>query len=285
MIPETHGGRGELKPRRGLELLHTTPVHVGPPKPATAPVRLPALTPTPPARSATGTVPSIPAVRPPTEVPSNPPMQSAAIARIPPIPSARPAPAAIPSNLTTRPATTPVPAVRPAPIPSNLTTRPATTRIPPPATVGPPLTRGVPIPSFPAAPPASPSFPAGTPHRIVRRLSDTTTNLQALLQSPLGGAQPASPASKLPAVTVIPVQPNSIGPKDPDPSPSAASDDVLEAVVSEILPPVIDPVIPGDIRPSQRVGLRPGGGGDNAPRARLIREQKPKGWLKRLIGE
>ncbi len=288
MIPETHGGRGEIKPRRGLELLHTTPVHVGPPTSATVPVRLPALTPTSPARPATETVPCLPTVRPPTtEIPSNLPTPPATtpISRLPPIPSTRPVPAAIPSNLTTRPATTPVPAVRPAPIPSNLTTRPATTRIPPPAPVRPPPTGAVPLPSFPAAPPQSPSFPAGTPHRIVRRLSDTTTNLQALLQSPLGGAQPAPPPSKLPAVTVTPVQPTSIGPKDPEPDPPAAPDEVLEAVVSEILPPAIDPVIPGDIRPTQRVGLRPGGGGDNAPRARLIREQKPKSWLKRLIGE
>ena len=243
MIPETYGGRGAVKPRRGLELLHTTPVRVGPPKPATAPVRLPAITPTTTARPATA---SAPPIRPPTTI-----------------------------------------------IPSNLPVRPATTRIPPPAPVRSTHSAVVPLPPFPAAPPVSPNFPVGTSHRIVRRLSDTTTNLQALLQSPLSGTQPVPVPSKLSPGDVTPVLPNPIGPNSPASSASpgaegvvrVASDEVFEAIVSEILPPAIDPVIPGDIRPTQRVGLRPVAGADNAVRPRLIREQKPKGWLKRLIGD
>jgi hypothetical protein len=60
----------------------------------------------------------------------------------------------------------------------------------------------------------------------------------------------------------------------------------MEVVVSEILPPDVTPVIPGDIRPTQRVALRTAtqAGADAAPRPRLIREQKSRSWLNRLIG-
>ncbi len=312
MIPETHGGRGAIKPRRGLELIHTTPVQSGPPKPSTAPVRLPSLS---PVRPATGTTPPLPPARPPTTViPSSSPVRPATspISSIPPIPPIPP--------LSPRPSARPAP----APIPAHLSSRPATTRIPPPAPARPAPTGAVPLPPFPAAPPVSPNFPTGTPHRIVRRLSDTTTNLQALLQSPLGGAKTGPTPIKAPAEPVTPVQPKSIVPSIPEseaPAPEGLPDpvldakfanaldaidaamsdevpaapretviikpgsEVLEAIVAEILPPVVDPVIPGDIRPTQRVGLRPVGSGDNPPRSRLIREQKPKGWLKRLIGD
>lgn len=283
MIPETHGGHGATKPRRGLELLHTTPVHVGPPKTETAPVRLPTLSPTSLVRPPTGKTSPQPPARPPTTViPASPPLRPAttSISPIPPIPPVSPARSpAVPTNLPARPITTPVSSPSPArPVP----------------------TAAVPLPPFPATPPVSPNFPVGTPHRIVRRLSDTTTNLQALLQSPLGGALSAGKPSSLPVVEVTPVQPDSIGPKSPiaasteafDHPPQFADDiavepvnDVREAIISEILPPAVDPVIPGDIRPTQRVGLRPPVGGDNPPRPRLIREQKSRGWLKRLIGD
>ncbi len=130
-----------------------------------------------------------------------------------------------------------------------------------------------------------------------------------MLQSPLSGALPAGKPPGLPVVEVTPVQPNAIGPRSPiaesiealnhpeqlawDPNHLIAPeeiaaepvDEVREAIVSEILPPAIDPVIPGDIRPTQRVGLRPAASADNPPRPRLIREQKSRGWLKRLIGD
>jgi hypothetical protein len=146
----------------------------------------------------------------------------------------------------------------------------------------------------------------GTPHRVVRRLSDTTTNLQALLQSPLGGLKPApAPAKPAKPVSIEPVQPVAmIGPATngepavevpappapaPVPAPAAANsgtpDEAVEAIVSEILPPAITPVIPGDIRPTQRVALRPVAGADEpAPRSRRIREVKSRSWLNRLIG-
>lgn len=292
MIPETHGGHGTTKPRRGLELLHTTPVHVGPPKTETAPVRLPALSPTSLVRPPTGTNLPRPPTRPPTTV--------------------------IPASASLRPATTPISPIPPIPpvsparsaaIPTNLPARPITTPVSSPAPTRPVPTAAVPLPPFPATPPVSPNFPVGTPHRIVRRLSDTTTNLQALLQSPLGGALPAGKPPGLPVIEVTPVQPATIGPRSPvaestealnQPSESAGDadlpappeqvggdpvDEVREAIVSEILPPAIDPVIPGDIRPTQRVGLRPAVSADTPPRPRLIREQKSRGWLKRLIGD
>src|SRR4029077_14544093 len=73
-------------------------------------------------------------------------------------------------------------AVEPAPsiLPGrNATPAPLAGKLRPPQTVS------VPLPPFPATPPESPHFPTNLPHRVNRRLSDTTTNLQKLLQSEL----------------------------------------------------------------------------------------------------
>lgn len=267
MIPETHGGGSSILPRRGLELIHTTPVVVGIPKSATG--RVPLSSPPPP--------PGAPA----TAMPNAP--------TVPPKPAERPIP------WPTAPATPLRPAAGMTPGPGGFT------RLSP--------TASVPIPPFPAASPASPNLTGGSPHRLARRLSDTTTNLQALLQSALGsGKPPAAAPSTTPTNSAIPtpVPPDLIGPAAPEkfavrpieevvtpnPVPESAStiDEIpLEAIETEVLPPdpsdpVIAPVVPGDIRPTQRVPIRPNVRVDSSTGSRLIREQKAKNWLERLMG-
>ncbi len=140
----------------------------------------------------------------------------------------------------------------------------------------PPQTVSVPLPPFPAAPPESPNFPVNLPHRVNRRLSDTTTNLQKLLQSELDAA-PAKATGSVPS--------SADGTAKSD---GEVDEPTIEAITAEVLPPlpgpqVIAPVIPGDIRPSQRIPLR-ATDTDALPRPRLIRDPKGKSWIHRLIG-
>jgi hypothetical protein len=74
-------------------------------------------------------------------------------------------------------------------------------------------TGSVPLPPFPAAPPESPHFPVNMPHRVNRRLSDTT-NLQALLQSELAAAG-AKPAEPTPASEAAESTPDEIAESEP----------------------------------------------------------------------
>jgi len=176
--------------------------------------------------------------------------------------------------------TPPVEPINPVgPAPSIL---PARTAMPAPLAgkLRPPQTVSVPLPPFPAAPPESPHFPTNLPHRVNRRLSDTTTNLQKLLQSELESA-PAKATSPIPS----PANSADNGLEKPDTENGEAT---LEAITAEVLPPlpnppVIAPVIPGDIRPSQRIPLRVADT-DALPRPRLIRDPKSKSWIHRLIG-
>ncbi len=182
-----------------------------------------------------------------------------------------------------KPTTTPVPPAAPpkapvTPAPAILPVRAST----PPNTgvkIRSTNTGNVPLPPFPAAPPESPHFPVNMPHRVNRRLSDTT-NLQALLQSELAAAQakPAEPASaQEPAESTLEEIPEMESAEEP-----------LEAISAEVLPPLpatpaVAPVIPGDIRPSQRIPLRTTDP-DAQPRPRLIRDPKTRSWIHRLIG-
>ena len=71
-----------------------------------------------------------------------------------------------------------------------------------------------------------------------------------------------------------------------DPQSAPLGDDApLEAIEAEVLPPVptgtgVAPVVPGDIRPTQRVAIRSSARNPSGARPQIIREAKPKGWLK-----
>jgi hypothetical protein len=126
-----------------------------------------------------------------------------------------------------------------------------------------------------AVPHESPHFPVNMPHRVNRRLSDTTTNLQALIKSD-AGTSAINSAAPIPEETPV----AEIADAALEPAP-------VEAIAAEVLPPlpaapVVAPVIPGDIRPTQRVPLR--SETDGMPRSQLIRYSKSKSWIHRLIG-